>query len=439
LQLAQIIGRGAGQAQIAGAIERAIAGGRLAPGGRLTPVRALASDLGVSPATVAAAYRTLRERGLVTASGRRGTTVAAQPPVPVRPARRLPPNVRDLASGNPDASLLPPLAPALARIDAGHTLYGAPAKLPELVELAEASFAADGIDGAVAVAGGALDAIERILQTHLRPGDAVAIEDPTWPRVTDLVHALGLVVEPVPIDEAGFLPAVLEPALRRVRAVIVTPRGQNPTGAALDEERSRQLRALLGAHPEVLVIEDDYASAVAGAPYVPAHGTTRHWAVVRSLSKVVGPDLRLAPLAGDDLTISRVEGRQLLGPGWVSHVLQRTAAQLLGSAATRTLLARAERTYAERRAALVDALAEHGIDAHGRSGLGVWVPVAEEAVPAQLLLERGWAVSAGERYRFRSRPGIRVTTAALKPAEARRLADAFAESIRTGAQTTYAG
>jgi DNA-binding transcriptional MocR family regulator len=358
--------------------------------------------------------------------------------MPIRPARPLPPNVRDLASGNPDPSLLPPLAPALARIDAAHTLYGAPAKLPELVDLAQAGFARDDIGGAVAVAGGALDAIERILQTHLRPGDAVAVEDPTWPRVTDLVHALGLVVEPVAIDETGFLPAAFDAALRRARAVIVTPRGQNPTGAALDDARSRRLKALLGGRPEVLVIEDDYASAVAGASYVPLHGTTNHWAVVRSLSKVVGPDLRLALLAGDDLTIGRLEGRQLLGPGWVSHVLQRTAAQLLGSAATRTLLARAERTYAERRAALVDALADHGIEARGRSGLGVWVPVTEEAATAQLLLERGWAVSAGERYRFRSPPGLRITTTALEPADARQLAAAFASSIRSGAQT-YAG
>src|SRR6202035_4429699 len=123
------------------------------------------------------------------------------------------------------------------------------------------------------------------------------------------------------------------------------------------------------------------------------------WAVIRSLSKVLGPDLRVAPMAGDSLTISRVEGRQLLGPGWVSHLLQQTAAYLWASPATRKLLARAEVVYAQRRAALIEALARYGIPAYGRSGLGVWVPVAEEAAIAQLLLERGWAVSPGERYR----------------------------------------
>ena len=117
--------------------------------------------------------------------------------------------------------------------------------------------------------------------------------------------------------------------------------------------------------------------------------------MIRSLSKVLGPDLRVAPIAGDPLTISRIEGRQLLGAGWVSHLLQQTAAQLWASPATRDLFARAERTYAERRAALVLALAGHGLAACGQTGLGVWVPVDGEAAAVQQLLERGWAVSPG--------------------------------------------
>jgi DNA-binding transcriptional MocR family regulator len=59
------------------------------------------------------------------------------------------------------------------------------------------------------------------------------------------------------------------------------------------------------------------------------------------------------------------------------------------------LLAPAERTYAERRAALIEALAVYGITAHGSSGLGVWVPLDEEVTVVQLLLGRGWAVSPG--------------------------------------------
>ncbi len=439
LSLVQKLEPGGGAAAIAEQIESAIADDRLAPAARLPAVRDLAAELAVSPATVAAAYRTLKQRGLVSANRRRGTVVAAQPPLRVLGGRPLPANTRDLASGNPDPALLPSLGPALARVDPEHKLYGGPIKLAQLVELAEADFDADGIDGDIAVVGGALDGIERVLQMQLRPGDRVAVEDPSWPRITDLLLALGLEPEPVPVDQRGLVPDALEHALQRgAKAVIATPRGQNPTGAAVDAERGRSLREVLGRHPDVLVVEDDYVAPVAGAPYVGLHGVNARWAVIRSLSKVLGPDLRVAPMAGDSLTISRVEGRQLLGAGWISHILQQTAAHLWASAATKKLLARAERSYAERRAALVEALAEHGITSYGASGLGVWVPLAEEVAAVQLLLERGWAVSPGERYRFNTPPGIRITTTDLEPTEARELAAALDAALST-TTATYAG
>src|SRR5689334_20175354 len=114
IDLTQTIGRRAGSATIAAKIEAAIAAGQLAPSTRLPTVRDLAAGLEVSPATVAAAYRMLGQRGLISANSRRGTTVANQPPLRVRGARPLPANVRDLASGNPDPAMLPPLGPALA-------------------------------------------------------------------------------------------------------------------------------------------------------------------------------------------------------------------------------------------------------------------------------------------------------------------------------------
>lgn len=185
------------------------------------------------------------------------------------------------------------------------------------------------------------------------------------------------------------------------------------------------------------MIEDDYVAAVSGAPYFGVHGSTRRWAVIRSLSKVLGPDLRLAPIVGDALTISQVEGRQLLGAGWVSHILQQAAVNLWHDAVDRGLLARAERDYTKRRDALVSALADRGLVSYGRSGLGVWVPLQEEVAVVQLLLEEDWAVSPGERYRFNTRPGIRITTTELEPKDAAKLAAALAAALQSS-QATYA-
>ena len=410
--------------KIAASAEEAVARGRLAAGALLPPVRTLAAELRVSPATVAAAYRLLQERGIVFSDGRRGTRVNPAPPLTFPKNAPLPKGVRDLATGNPDAALLPALPPIVLE----QRIYGEALNEPRLIALARDAFAADGIETKnVAVVSGALDGVERVLREYLRPGDRVGVEDPAFTGVLDLLSSLALVPLPVPIDDEGFLPTELGRVARSCAAVIVTPRAQNPTGAALTERRARELRLVLANHPELLVIEDDHASAVAGVPYVSLISrTAERWAVVRSVSKSLGPDLRVALLASDARTHARVEGRQSLGIRWVSHILQRTVVALWRS----RVPARAGTIYTARRTALLRSLGEHGIEAHGASGLNVWIPVAEETATVQALLHEGWAVAAGERYRIATPPAIRVTIATLEPRDAEAFAADLASVLR---------
>lgn len=417
---------------IASSVESAVASGKLTAAELLPPVRTLATQLRVSPATVAAAYRLLRERGVVVADGRRGTRVRSASPISVPRAVPLPDDVVDLSNGNPDPELLPPLP----TLDLEQRLYGDELNDPRLIELAREQFRADRIDAThVSVVSGALDGIERVLREHLRPGDRVVVEDPCFTGILDLLNALSLVAVPVPVDDEGLLPASLRGAIRSASAIIVTPRAQNPTGAALSPRRARELRTLLASRPELLVIEDDHAGAIAGAPYLSLLDKSRdRWAVVRSVSKSLGPDLRVALLASDAQTHARVEGRQTLGVRWVSHILQRLVVALWRHRAP----ARAGRVYAERRNALLRELAARGIPAHGASGLNVWIPVAEESATVQALVHAGWAVKAGERYRLAAPPAIRVTIAALPPADAARFADALASVITPRRRTSGA-
>ena len=184
----------------------------------------------------------------------------------------------------------------------------------------------------------------------MRPGDRVAVEDPAYAGVLDLVRALGLVPVPVTIDADGPLPDALERVLGAgVTALVVTPRAQNPSSAAITPARAADLRRCLAARPEALVIEDDHAGAVAGSPAVTVTTGRERFAVVRSFAKALGPDLRVAVLAGDDLTVARVRGHQRVGPGWVSHLLQRLALHLWESAEHDGTLQRATATYAARR------------------------------------------------------------------------------------------
>ncbi|RPK73207.1 putative HTH-type transcriptional regulator YdcR [Streptomyces sp. ADI97-07] len=418
--------------EIAASVERGVGSGDLAPGHVLPPMRELASLLGVNPNTVAAAYRTLRERGVIETAGRRGSRVRSRPASTARGSLRIeaPPGVRDLGEGNPDPVLLPDIGEALADAAEAYArqpgMYGEVPVLPELSAFARAAMDADGVPaGPLAVTSGALDAIERVLSAHLKPGDPVAVEDPGWGGLLDLVPALGLRAVPVALDDEGPLPGDVERALRAgARALVVTGRAQNPTGAAVSGRRAEELRAVLAEYPGVLLIEDDHGHAIVDLPLHPLGGVTERWALVRSVAKAYGPDLRLAVLTGDALTVDRVTGRQRLGPGWVSMLLQRTVAHLWMSGAVDAAVI--ARSYGERRDALIGALEARGVPAFGRSGMNVWVPVSDETGAVARLLQSGWAVAPGARFRMDSPQGVRLTVSPLAAADIAPLADAVA-------------
>jgi DNA-binding transcriptional MocR family regulator len=425
--------RAANAAQLVESVEAGVADGALSPGQRLPSVRRLALELGLSPGTVAAGLAELRRRGVVQTELRRGARIGSAPPIGgPRAPLPVPPGARDLSRGNPDPALLPDLGDALARPQAPARLYGEPAVSPELAAFASGQLRADGIPGdALCVVSGALDGIERVLEAHLRAGDRVAVENPGYAALYDLLRAHGLLLEAVAVDERGMRPAELERALARgARAVVITPRGQNPTGALVDAGRARELRAVLAGAPRTLVIEDDHLGPLAGSKLHTTVTGTQRWAATRSVSKALGPDLRLAVLAGDAQTVARVQGRQQCGPGWVSHILQSLVLCLWSDARVRSLVKQANAVYAGRRDELLRRLRAHGVGASGASGLNVWVPVADETGVVGALLQRGWVVAPGAPYRLApSAPAVRVTIATLTAPEAERLAADLAEAI----------
>ncbi|MFJ6904748.1 aminotransferase class I/II-fold pyridoxal phosphate-dependent enzyme [Streptomyces griseoluteus] len=434
--------QGRGAAEIAASVEHAVGSGELLPGQPLPPMRELAARLDVNPNTVAAAYRTLRERGVIETAGRRGSRIRPRPATTGRDELRVdvPEGARDLSTGNPDPALLPALGPAFAeaaaRADRAPALYGDDPADPDLVRAARSALDTDGVPaGPLTLTSGSLDAIERVLAAHLRPGDAVAVEDPGWGSVLDLIPALGLRVVPVGVDDEGPLPGELDAALRSgARALVVTTRAQNPTGASVSAGRARELRAVLRRHPGAVLIEDDHGHGFVDLPAHPLAGATPHWAFVRSVSKAYGPDLRLAVLAGDTRTVDLVRGRQRLGPGWVSHLLQRAVVRLWADGAGGPRVAA---SYSTRRGRLLDALAERGVPAHGRSGMNVWVPVPDETGAVARLLQSGWAVAPGARFRLNSPPAIRITVSPLAEEDVVPLAEAVAAAVRPPPARSY--
>jgi len=411
-------------------VEAGLRSGQLTPGDQLPPVRELAGELGVSPTTVAAAYGDLRRRGITAGAGRAGTRIRSAPPVSVRGYLRAPAGARDLISGGPDPDLLPELPARPARRHG--RMYAQAPVAPRLRGLAAEQLAADGIDAThLIVTGGALDGIERVLQTWLTPTDRVAVEDPGHAVTYDLLAAMGYTLVPVPVDDLGIRPDELAAALARgAGALIVTPRAQAATGAAWDGDRAAAIAETLRHYPSVGVIEDDHAGPVAGVPAFSACAGRGGWVTIRSVSKSLGPDLRLAVLVGDEATVARVAGRQALGTGWVSYQLQDLVADLWSDPSVLRALDAAARVYAGRGLALRTALREHGIGATGRSGFTCWVPVSDEEGVASRLAEAGWAVAPGQRFRIAAPLGVRISFPTLDEADAPAFAADFARALR---------
>ncbi|MCW1100187.1 aminotransferase class I/II-fold pyridoxal phosphate-dependent enzyme [Streptomyces sp. RS2] len=426
--------------ELVDSVERSVQEGLATPGDVMPSVRSLAGTLGISPATVAAAYRDLRTRGVLTSEVGKHTKISPRPPLASRVTTSLPEGVRDLSDGNPDPLLLPSLTETAHRLVMGHYRYGDATAVPGMVKLGMQVFSEfDLPEDQLCLTSGAMDGVERVLATWLKPGDKVLVEDPCYTAILDLVRSAGLTPVPVTIDEYGPTPAALDEALsERPAACILTPRAQNPTGAAIDAERAAELTTVLDAHPNVVLIENDHAGPVAGQPYHTLTSGRRHWVVIRSVSKSLGPDLRLAFLAGDRMTVSRVEGRQRLGAGWVSQVLQHMVLQLSADPKVGELVVRAEHTYTQRRQALLDALAARGVTATGRSGLNIMIPVSEEAAPLRRIQELGWVLRAGEPHRLATPPFLRVTTSTLEPSQAEELADAIARTLHPNRRSHHA-
>lgn len=424
-------------AEIVESIRTLIDQGALGPGDALPPVRSLADDLGVNRNTVVAAYRLLSRDGAIETRGRGGTRVATRSAVPLE--GYAPDSVlRDVANGNPDPALIPDLTPALATLAGRPVLYGEPTIDPVLEKWAHAWMSRDlgpRPDLRLTVTGGAIDALERLFADALSRGDLVGLEDPCFLSALRTVRVGGYRPHPIPVDEDGMTLDGLRAALAAgVRAIVCTPRAHNPTGASLSPERAAGLREVLAEHPHVLVIEDDHFSMLSRRPYVsiigPGH---RRWALIRSVSKFLGPDLCLALTASDAETADRLAQRLSPGSTWVSHLLQRLVVDLVGDAEVVAGIERAAEHYRARNAAFAEHSRAAGLPCRPGDGLSVWLPVPAPArAVTEQLMRRGWLARPGDEFLLADHATtrhLRLTVHDLDDEDASQLATDIAAAV----------
>jgi DNA-binding transcriptional MocR family regulator len=437
---------GSSAAEIADSVRALVERGMLAPGQSLPPVRTLAESLEVNRNTVAAAYRLLAQAGAVVTRGRGGTLVAETAPV-AQEGFAAGTVLRDVGTGNPDPDRIPDAVPALTRVARRPVLYGEPVIDPDLETWARDWVSADLAPSTVrlTITSGAVDAVERLLAQALTRDDAVALEDPCFLASIHTVRLGGYRAVPVPVDAEGMTVDGLRAALAAgVRAIVCTPRAQNPTGASLSARRAAQLRAVLENHPYVLIIEDDHFSLLSPQPYHSIiGGAHRRWALVRSVSKFLGPDMCLAIAASDPETADRLALRLSPGTTWVSHLLQRLAIALLSDETVQSDIRATGRHYSERNRVFAERAREHGFAIESGDGLNLWVPLGVSARSvAEQLMRRGWLARTGDEFVLadeRATQHLRLTVHDLSDDDADRLIADLAAAVDAVATTSKMG
>lgn len=422
--------------QITDAVADLIRRGALPPGTRLPPVRELAAELGLTRLTVHSAYAELQARGLIESHVGRGTFVTARLPathrheaLPEPPAQwqaqgvladllRLAeqPNLISLAQAMPTPDTFPTrifgraLAAALADPSSlGYgPIQGEPALREQVSRVALGrGFAAPPDD--VLITAGAQQAIELAIRAFTAPGDALLIEEPTYPGVIAAAARHGVRLVGAPVDAGGLDVAAVEAICRKhaPRLLYTVATFHNPTGVSLAPERRRALLDIAGAH-NLLILEDDVYGPLSydgpPPPALKADDMDGRVLYNMSFSKMLMPGLRLGALAATPDQLAELAAAKHNIDLVCSPLLQRALASYLRQGRLDTHLAHVRALYRERRDATLAAL-EQFRDlwrwTRPTGGLNVWVTLPDGISEREFCLaalERGVGVAPGRAF-----------------------------------------
>jgi len=420
---------------IADELRQKIESGNLKPGDQLVSVRKYAALIGVNKNTVASAYQKLQGMGIIEPDGRSKRVALRDFSVPQSLEENEFHDLHDLSFGNPDPKLLPAYAEVLVNaVKVSPQLYNVIPDDPLLVDVVKDMAKAELLpEGDVMIVSGTTVGMQEILSAFLEPGDQVLVEDPGYMKLLHLLRFMNLKPVPIPMTPTGMDTDVLEKTInKKCKAIVITPRAQNPTGITYTPERLKQIRKLLDVNPQILIIEDEHLGLLGETPYLSLCSTEdKNWAIFRSFSKYLGPDLRTGAVIGSSTVIQRMKSRRAASGQWVSRILQTIVYQLLTSPKVLASITEARAIYVQRRKLFLQKIRKSHLEITGTEGLNVWLPMDNAEDVAASLLEKGWVVRTGRDFCLLTKNGLRITTALVATDEIETIASAVIEAYET--------
>lgn len=329
--------------QLAEYIENGIANGTFPPDKPLPSERYLAKELNVNRSTVVSAYDELESNGLIQRNRGSGTTISKDiwgitkkripswnryieagsflPNLPVTQRIRkeaVEHKLINLASGELSEDLFP--LDSLRQITASRSFIGSLGYdhpqgnliLRETITKHVKQFRRIESDpSSILITSGAQQALHLVVQCLLKPGDAVALEDPSYTYNLPIFKSAGIKPYFLSVDKDGINPDELLNLHKkhRIKMIFVNPSFQNPTGTLLKEKQRKAILEISSEHGIPVVEDDPYSltsftgEEVTTLKSMDTHGNVLY---ISSLSKIVASGLRIGWIIGPKPVIERL-------------------------------------------------------------------------------------------------------------------------------------
>ena len=414
--------------QLAEYIENGIADGTFPPDKPLPSERNLAKDLIINRSTVVAAYDELESNGLIQRNRGSGTTISKDiwgitkkripswnryieagsflPNLPVTQRIRkeaVEHKLINLASGELSEDLFP--LNNLRKITSSRSYIGSlgydhpqgNAILRETIAKHVLQYRKiETNPSSILITSGAQQALHLVVQCLLKPGDAVALEDPSYNYNLPIFKSAGLRPYYIPVNHDGINPDDLLSLHKkhRIRMIFLNPSYQNPTGALLSEKKRKAILEISSEHGIPLVEDDPYSvtsftgEKVTTLKSVDDNGNVLY---ISSLSKIVASGLRIGWIIGPTSVIERLsDAKQQIDFGHASFT-QWIANDFLESENFHSHIENLNKQLEKRRDQIITSLRfylKDNVDfSIPNGGIHIWCRIKKEVNEIQLLEE----------------------------------------------------